>query len=81
MGLKYHPSTGSDTYATPPKIKFKTCIRFDGISAVKMTDVAFWSLAFALWLKDPPSEYHRVEVIYFLGLWKVRRGIEQSHIA
>ena len=29
-----------------------------------MTDVAFWSLAYALWLKDPPSEYHRVEVIY-----------------
>ena len=29
-----------------------------------MLDPAFWTLLFSQWLKEPASEYHRVEVIY-----------------
>lgn len=62
QGLEYHPSCGSENDNTPPKIKSKDCIRFNEIPIARMTDVAFWSLNLSLWLKDPPSEYHRHEV-------------------
>lgn len=63
-GLEYHPSTGSASDSDPPKIKHKTCLRMDSIPGSKIKDAGFWSLAFALWVKNPPSEYHRVEVLY-----------------
>lgn len=64
QGLEYHPSSGSDTAATPPKIKYRTSLRFEGIAPRKISDIAFWSTMFSLWVKKEPSEYHRHEVIY-----------------
>ena len=30
----------------------------------QQADKAFWTLALTQWLKQPPSEYHRAEVLY-----------------
>lgn len=41
---------------------YKTCIRIENISAKRVTDPGFWTILLAMWTKNPPSEYHRVEV-------------------
>jgi thiol-disulfide isomerase/thioredoxin len=60
-GLSYHPSSPA---ADAPKLKQKTCIRLDNVPSERMLDPAFWCMLFTLWVKDPPSEFHRVEVVY-----------------
>jgi hypothetical protein len=64
QGLNYHPSKPDSADGAHTKLKYKTCIRINNIPRERITDPAFWSLLFSLWLKQPASEYHRVEVIY-----------------
>jgi thiol-disulfide isomerase/thioredoxin len=64
QGLNYHPSKPDSADGAHTKLKYKTCIRINSIPRERITDPAFWSLLFSLWLKQPSSEYHRVEVIY-----------------
>jgi hypothetical protein len=57
----YHPCRvegGAD------KIRVQSCIQISGIPAARFMDMAFWTLLFSLWVRKPPSEYHRVETIY-----------------
>ena len=67
-GIEYHPSCAADSPTTPPKIKYKTCLRIEDIPGGRMRDVGFWTIMFSLWMKpnDPQkmSEYNRVEVLY-----------------
>ncbi|OWZ23137.1 hypothetical protein PHMEG_0002034 [Phytophthora megakarya] len=46
------------------KIRVQPCIQIGAISATRFLDMAFWTLLFSLWVRKPPSEYHRVETIY-----------------
>ncbi|OQR84514.1 hypothetical protein ACHHYP_13291 [Achlya hypogyna] len=58
---------GSDYHPTEPtnlKMKVQSCATISHIPASRMLDLSFWSLAFSLWLKTPPSEYHRAETLY-----------------
>ena len=64
QGLEYHPSSVAADDSNACKIKYKTSIRLDNISSAKIKDVAFWSYLLHLWMKDPPSEFSRVELIY-----------------
>lgn len=57
----YHPCKvegGAD------KIRVQSCIQISAIPATRFLDMAFWTLLFSLWVRKPPSEYHRVETIY-----------------
>ncbi|KAE9011489.1 hypothetical protein PF007_g10769 [Phytophthora fragariae] len=57
----YHPCKvegGAD------KIRVQSCVQIGGIPASRFLDMAFWTLLFSLWVRKPPSEYHRVETIY-----------------
>ncbi|KAG6587045.1 uncharacterized protein IUM83_02717 [Phytophthora cinnamomi] len=57
----YHPCKvqgGAD------KIRVQPCVQVGGIPAGRFLDMAFWTLLFSLWVRKPPSEYHRVETIY-----------------
>lgn len=77
--MEYHPSIGCENDLTPPKIKYKTCLRFNGIPHNRIIDVGFWSMSFSLWLKQPPSEFHRVEIIYDVLLpWLVEESKNTS---
>ncbi|OQS06902.1 hypothetical protein THRCLA_20266 [Thraustotheca clavata] len=58
-GSEYHP-----TDPTQYKMKVKSCVTIQNIPGSRMLDLSFWSLTFSLWMKDPPSEYHRVETLY-----------------
>ncbi|KDO28986.1 hypothetical protein SPRG_20090 [Saprolegnia parasitica CBS 223.65] len=58
---------GSDYHPTDPtqlKMKVQSCATIAHVPASRMLDLSFWSLAFSLWLKNPPSEYHRMETLY-----------------
>ena len=57
-GLQYHPASAH----SPPKMKYKTCIKVPAIPKERIEQPALWALLFSLWLKE--SEYHRVEVLY-----------------
>ena len=59
-GLNYHPSRPGP----PPKLLFKTAIRIADVPTARMADPAFWLLLFTQWMKQSPSEYHRMEVVY-----------------
>lgn len=52
---------GSDS--STAKIKYRTCLRIENIPAARMTDLAFWSTLFSLWMGGAREE-SRVEVIY-----------------
>ncbi|GMF14309.1 unnamed protein product [Phytophthora lilii] len=57
----YHPCRvegGAD------KIRVQPCIQIGGIPAARFLDMALWTLLFSLWVRKPPSEYHRVETTY-----------------
>ncbi|TDH74318.1 hypothetical protein CCR75_003035 [Bremia lactucae] len=57
----YHPCKvdgGAD------KIRVQPCIQIGAIPAARFLDMAFWTLLFLLWVRKPPSEYHRVETVY-----------------
>ncbi|KAG6965311.1 hypothetical protein JG687_00005501 [Phytophthora cactorum] len=57
----YHPckvEAGAD------KIRVQSSIQIGAIPATRFLDMAFWTLLFSLWVRKPPSEYHRVETIY-----------------
>ncbi|KAL3658013.1 hypothetical protein V7S43_017055 [Phytophthora oleae] len=56
----YHPCKVKDS----DKIRVQSCIQIGSIPATRFLDMAFWALLFSLWVKKPPSEYHRVETIY-----------------
>ncbi|KAF0690318.1 Aste57867_18249 [Aphanomyces stellatus] len=58
-GSEYHPSEPSQF-----KMKVQASATIHHIPAARFLDMSFWSLAFALWLKNPASEYHRVETLY-----------------
>lgn len=62
-GLEYHQQIATDSNDTPPNHKYKICLKIGDIPGSRIKDLGFWSLLFSLWMKDPPSEYHRVEVI------------------
>ncbi|POM57289.1 Hypothetical protein PHPALM_38215, partial [Phytophthora palmivora] len=52
----YHPCKvegGAD------KIRVQSCIQIGAIPATRFLDMAFWALLFSLWVRKPPSEYHR----------------------
>lgn len=59
-GLNYHAASARRN----PKMQYKTSLRLDGIPKERVTDPAFWTIAFSQWMKMPPSEYHRAEVLY-----------------
>jgi hypothetical protein len=59
-GLNYHPSRPGP----PPKMLYKTAIRINDVPVSRMTDPAFWLLFFTQWMRQTPSEYHRMEVVY-----------------
>ena len=61
-GREYHPSTIVKTEDNNIKLKYKTCLRIDGIPLDRISDIGYWTLSFSQWIKQ--SEYHRVEVIY-----------------
>ena len=61
-GLEYHQQIAAYSDDTPPKHKFKVCLKIADIPGIRMKNLGFWSILFSLWMKDPPSEYHRVEV-------------------
>lgn len=63
-GLEYHESCATDSAATPPKMKYNTCMRMEHLAQERVVQPAYWALFFSLWVKRPASEYHRVEVIY-----------------
>ena len=63
-GLAYHPSTAADSDGTPPKVKYQTVLAMPDVPACKVCDPSFWALLFSLWLKQPPSELQRAEVVY-----------------
>ena len=64
-GLNYHPSCGCDDDETLPKLKYQTVFSIDDVPGHRMKDPAFWAMLFGLWMRrKPPSEHHRVEVIY-----------------
>ncbi|KAG2527068.1 hypothetical protein JM18_003170 [Phytophthora kernoviae] len=46
------------------KIRVQSCIQISAIPTNRFLDMAFWTLLFSLWVRKPPSEYHRVETIY-----------------
>ena len=88
-GMEYHPSRifsqPEDVKESYPsnmqpgsftdimKIKYRTCIRLDGISPERILDNGFWTLMFCLWVRQ--SEYNRVEVLYDVFLpWLVVRN-------
>ncbi|KAG1698490.1 hypothetical protein DVH05_015030 [Phytophthora capsici] len=56
----YHPCKVKDS----DKIRVQSCIQIGSIPATRFLDMAFWALLFSLWVKKPPTEYHRVETIY-----------------
>ncbi|RHY98210.1 hypothetical protein DYB35_004616 [Aphanomyces astaci] len=58
-GIEYHPSR-PDQF----KVKVQGSATIQSIPAARFLDMSFWSMTFALWLKSPPSEYHRVETLY-----------------
>lgn len=68
----YHPQSvgsssarASDTVASAcDKIRVQSSVQIRGIPAARFLDMAFWSLLFSLWVRKPPSEYHRVETLY-----------------
>ncbi|KAG7392086.1 hypothetical protein PHYPSEUDO_002310 [Phytophthora pseudosyringae] len=57
----YHPCKVEDG---ADKIRVQSCIQISAIPAARLLDMAFWTLLFSLWVRKPPSEYHRVETIY-----------------
>lgn len=80
LGLEYHPSNACESDQTPPKIKYRTSVKFDQIPKERICSVALWSIAFTLWTKGQASEYSRVEVIYDVLLpWLV--GSSQTPLA
>lgn len=70
----YHPQTirrtplatasDSDVKSDCDKIRVQSCVQIGAIPAKRFLDMAFWTLLFSLWVRTPPSEYHRVETIY-----------------
>ncbi|TMW68228.1 hypothetical protein Poli38472_007900 [Pythium oligandrum] len=73
----YHPSIIRDETATDSsdmqdhdissscdKIRVQPYVQISSIPASRFLDLAFWSLLFSLWMRKPPSEYHRFETIY-----------------
>ena len=50
-GLNYHPASA----ASAPKIRYRTCIRIDGVPAARMESIPFWTLLFTQWMKVCPS--------------------------
>ena len=58
-----HPSKPFDG-----KLKYRTCCRVNRIPRERISDISFWTLTFLMFIKDPPSEYTRVEVIYHVLL-------------
>ncbi|CAH0482965.1 unnamed protein product [Peronospora belbahrii] len=58
----YHPCKPQGT--SVDKIRVQSCIQISNIPAKRYLDMAFWTLLFSLWVRKPPSEYHRVETIY-----------------
>ncbi|RMX67281.1 hypothetical protein DD238_002126 [Peronospora effusa] len=57
----YHPCK---VEGSADKIRVQSCIQISDIPATRFLDMAFWTLLFSLWVRKPPSEYHRVETIY-----------------
>ncbi|RLN73048.1 hypothetical protein BBJ28_00012419, partial [Nothophytophthora sp. Chile5] len=57
----YHPSRVD---GSSDKIRVQPCIQISDIPTERFVDMAFWTLLFSLWVRKPPSEYHRVETIY-----------------
>ncbi|KAF1319029.1 hypothetical protein FI667_g13369, partial [Globisporangium splendens] len=70
----YHPQTvsksGLQQEQSGPiksecdKIRVQSCVQIGSIPSERFLDMAFWTLLFSLWVRKPPSEYHRVETIY-----------------
>eukprot|EP01098_Paradermamoeba_levis_P013606 TRINITY_DN6237_c0_g1_i2.p1 TRINITY_DN6237_c0_g1~~TRINITY_DN6237_c0_g1_i2.p1 ORF type:complete len:374 (-),score=72.24 TRINITY_DN6237_c0_g1_i2:3-1124(-) len=84
-GLEYHPSTvevlknNNPNLAPDTKLKYKTCLRIDHVALERISDVGFWALAFTLWAKNPPSEYHRVEILYDVLLPWIAAGAKNGN--
>ncbi|KAG7399530.1 hypothetical protein PHYBOEH_008655 [Phytophthora boehmeriae] len=57
----YHPCR---VEGDAEKIRVQPCIQISAIPTSRFLDMAFWALLFSLWVRKPPSEYHRVETIY-----------------
>lgn len=62
----YHPhhvESSGDTTANP-KLRVQSVLQIREIPASRFLDMAFWALLWSLWVRTPPSEYHRVETLY-----------------
>ncbi|DAZ97871.1 TPA: LOW QUALITY PROTEIN: hypothetical protein N0F65_003298 [Lagenidium giganteum] len=46
------------------KVRVQACVQIAAIPAKRFLDMAFWSILFSLWIRQPPAEYHRVETLY-----------------
>lgn len=67
----YHPLHASDAaektdagVAANPKLRVQSVLQIASIPAVRFMDMAFWAMLWSLWVRTPPSEYHRVETLY-----------------
>jgi hypothetical protein len=61
-GVQYHPASTKD----PPKMKFKTTVRFDNIPREKILDEALWYMLFKI--QATKSDNHRLEILYEIVL-------------
>lgn len=57
----YHATRASHS---GDKVRVEPFVQIAHIPSSRFLDMAFWSLLFSLWMRKPPSEYHRVETIY-----------------
>lgn len=58
----YHPQTVQPN--TSDKVRVQSCVQISAIPGQRFLDMAFWTLLFSLWVRTPPSEYHRAETLY-----------------
>lgn len=69
----YHPQTVSkdathgaevNVKSECDKIRVQSCVQIGSVPPKRFLDMAFWTMLFSLWVRKPPSEYHRVETLY-----------------
>ncbi|TYZ50886.1 hypothetical protein PybrP1_007186 [[Pythium] brassicae (nom. inval.)] len=64
----YHPQTVQTgplaTVGDADKIRVQSCVQIGAIPPARFLDMAFWTLLFSLWVRTPPSEFHRAETLY-----------------
>lgn len=79
--ILYHPSMATEDpeQGMHPRLKYKTCLTLSAVPRERLMQPGMWTLIFKLWLKQPASEYNRLEVLYDVILpWLVDMPLPEA---